>query len=70
MAVGGTSFGRRQTRRERAGELGAGSAHLVAMTEANEKPIVELLPVGLAAAAGSAAAHDAGARVAFRPSWR
>ena len=61
----GTSFGRRQTRRERAGELGAGSAHLVAMTEASDEPIVELLPVGRAAAAVSAAAPDEAAQVAF-----
>jgi hypothetical protein len=65
VAVGGPGFGRRQTRRERADELGAGSTHLVATNEASDEPIVEHLPVGRAAAGVSAAAPDEATQAAF-----
>ena len=50
MEAGGPSFGKRQTRRERAGELGVDSAHLAAMNGSKDKSRSKLRPVGLAPA--------------------
>jgi len=47
--VGGPGFEQGQARRERTGELGSASAHLVAMTEAKEQQRVDLLPTSPAA---------------------
>ena len=49
--AGGPTFGVRQTWRDRAGELGMSSTHLVASSVEKDRSIIELHTVGLAFAA-------------------